>query len=92
MAIGAVFSIPGVTQAQYDQVFKQVAPNDRPPAGMLFHVAGPTETGWCVIELWESQEAAQRFFDQTLKQALEQAGIPTDPPIVSFQVYNQRQA
>jgi heme-degrading monooxygenase HmoA len=92
MAVGAVFNIPGVTQAQYEQVFKQVTPNDQMPAGMLFHVAGPTANGWCVIELWESQEAAQRFFEETLNQALQQAGVPTDPPTVSFQVFNQRQA
>jgi heme-degrading monooxygenase HmoA len=92
LAIGAVFSINGVTQAQYEQVFQKVSPNGQMPAGMLFHVAGPTESGWCVVEIWESQDAVQRFFETTLHSALEQAGIPTDPPTVSFQVHNMRQA
>jgi heme-degrading monooxygenase HmoA len=93
MAIGAVFVGPGVTQAQYEQVFNQVAPTGQMPAGMLSHVAGPTENGWCVVEVWESQEAIQRFFENTLNQALQQAGISTDPSLITtFQVHTQRQA
>jgi quinol monooxygenase YgiN len=92
MAIGTVFVGPGVTQAQYEQVFNQVAPTDQMPTGMLSHVAGPTENGWCVVEVWESQEALQRFFEDTLNQALQQAGIPMDSPPITFQVHNQRQA
>jgi hypothetical protein len=92
MAIGAVFSLKGVSQAQYEQVSGQVSPNDQMPAGMLFHAAGPTENGWCVVEIWESQELVQRFFDTTLQPALQKAGIPNDPPTVAFQVHAMRQA
>ncbi len=83
MAVCLIFEGPGVTQAQYDQVRNEVA-GDRPPQGALYHVAGPTENGWCVVEVWESQEALQRFLDDKLLQALDKAGMSGQPRI--FQV------
>ena len=85
MPIGLIFD-GRFTQAQYDQVRNAVAPGNRAPAGMLYHAAGPTETGWRVIEIWESQEAVQRFFDQQLGQELQRAGINVQPQ--QFEVVN----
>jgi hypothetical protein len=90
MAVCLIFTAPGVTQAQYEQVRNEVAPGNRPPAGMLYHVAGPGENGWCVAEVWESQEAADRFFREQLQQALEEAGITGQPQI--FEVANTLQS
>jgi len=87
MAIGLIFEGPGVTQAQYEQALKEVAPDNKLLPGMLFHVAGPTENGgWRVVEIWESQEAADRFFREKLGQALQNARISITPQ--SFQVHN----
>lgn len=89
MAIGAIFEGAGVSRAQYEQVLNQVSPGNRPPPGMLYHAAGTTENGFCVVEVWESQEALQRFFDQQLGQALQQANISVQPRF--FQVVNTMQ-
>ena len=86
MAIALVFDTPGMTQAQYDQVRTEVLPDNRPPAGMLYHVTGPAADGWRVVEVWESQEAADRFFRETLGQALQKANITAPPQ--SFPVHN----
>jgi hypothetical protein len=69
-----------VTQAQYDQVRNEVA-GDTPPPGALYHVAGPTDNGWCVVEVWESQEALERFVEEKLQSALQRAGISTQPRV-----------
>ena len=89
MAVCLIFTAPGVPQAQYEQVRNEVAPGNCPPAGMLYHAAGPGEHGWCVAEVWESQEAADRFFREQLQQALEKAGITGQPQI--FEVANTMQ-
>jgi len=75
-----------VTQAQYDQVLAVVAPGNKLPAGMLYHAGGPSADGWCVIEVWESQEALDRFFKEKLGAALQQAKIEIQPQF--FQVHN----
>jgi quinol monooxygenase YgiN len=90
MAIGVVFEGQGVTQAQYDQVLKEVSPDNRPPPGMLYHVAGPMEGGWRVVEVWESQDAVDRFFQEKLGEALQKANINVRPQV--FQVHNTMQA
>jgi hypothetical protein len=86
MAIGLIFHGAGVTQAQYEQALQAVAPSGQLPAGLLHHAAGPSESGWCVMEVWESQEDLQRFFQDTLGAALQAAGI-TDQP-TTFEIVN----
>lgn len=86
MAIGVIFDASGMTQAQYDQIHQDVSPDNQLPPGMLYHAAGPAEGGYCVIETWESQEAAQQFAEQKLAQAMQRAGLNAQPKF--FQVGN----
>ena len=87
MAIVLVFDAAGVTQAQYDQVSKEVSPDNKPPAGMLYHVAGPIgSSGFRVIEVWENQVAADKFFQEKLATALPKANINVKPQV--GQVHN----
>jgi hypothetical protein len=45
------------------------------PAGGIFHVAGPSPGGgWRVIEVWESEEAAEAFFRERFLPALKSLG------------------
>jgi hypothetical protein len=36
------------------------------PAGLIVHAAGPTEEGFRIVGVWESEEAWQRFLDERL--------------------------
>ena len=57
------------------------------PECCLYHAGGPTENGgWCVVEVWKSREALDRFFQEKLGQALQQANI--DVQLKFFQVHN----
>jgi hypothetical protein len=87
MAVGIVFDGVGVTKAQYEQVLHQVAPNNTLAPGMLHHVAGATEDGIAVVELWDSQEALNTFFAEKLGAALQAAGITIQPKV--FDVFNE---
>ena len=54
------------------------------PAGGIFHVAGPSPNGgWRVIEVFESDEDAQRFVER-LKPAFESVGAPGPPQPPQF--------
>ena len=83
MAIATLAEVPGLTQEQYDAAAREVG---LPAPGQIFHLAGPMEGGWRVLEVWESQEAADTFY-QRLGQALQNVGITDVQPKV-FQVYN----
>ena len=80
MAVCLIVEGQGVTGAQYEQLHAEVA-GDHPPTGLLYHVAGPTRDGWCVVEVWESPEALKRFTDEKLLRALERAGIAARPRV-----------
>jgi hypothetical protein len=90
MAVGLIFSGQGVTQAQYDQARRAVSPDNKLLPGMLYHAGGPTSDGWRVIEVWESQEALDRFFQEKLGAALHQAGITVQPEV--FPIHNMMEA
>ena len=84
MAIAMLFEVQGLTPEQYDAAVREVgllAP------GQIFHLAGPMEGGWRVLEVWEFQEAADAFYREKLEQALRSAGIIDVQPKV-FEVHN----
>jgi quinol monooxygenase YgiN len=57
------------------------------PEGWIFHAAGPTEDGWRVVEVWESQEAADAYFQGRLGQVLQNLCVSLGQPD-TFKVYN----
>lgn len=81
MAVAMLMEFPGVTREQYDAVIEELNLGGRPGAGGIFHVAGPTETGWRVVDVWESEDAFDVFFRGKLDSALQNAGV--QPPHVS---------
>jgi hypothetical protein len=55
--------------------------------GIVAHIAGPTETGWRVIDVWESEEAFRRFSEEMLLPAFKHRGVMEAKPHI-FPVYN----
>jgi hypothetical protein len=87
MAICILFDGPNISEAQYEQVLNEVSPDKKVASGMLYHLACTTPNGgWKVIEVWESQEAADRFFQDKLGAALQRAEISVQPEVL--QVHN----
>jgi len=84
MAVAVIGELPG-GNAQLDQEIQQrigVSPAS-PPAGGLARFAGPTEGGWRVIAIWESQEAWETFRRERMEPAFKEAGRE----MPSFQVW-----
>lgn len=49
------------------------------PAGLLLHVAGPTDEGFRTIDIWESEDAWHRFQAERLAPAIAALGGPACP-------------
>ena len=94
MALVVVLDMPGMTQAQYEQSAEKVAGrpgpvkslNDWPVAGLISHTAAPTDNGWLVVDVWESEEAFQQF-GKTLIPILREIGVPDVKP-QTYPVFN----
>jgi len=52
---------------------------DPPPKGLILHVAGPTDEGFRIIGVWESQESWQRFQAEKIAPAIAALGGPAYP-------------
>jgi len=79
--ITLVFDAPGVTAAQYEEACRLAnCSQSNVPDGLIFHSASPTDSGWLVVDVWESEEKF-RAFGERLGPAMEQAGINQQPRI-----------
>jgi hypothetical protein len=82
----AVFQ--GLTQEQYEKTVDKVSggksrmesPSDWPVEGLLAHVTGQGETGFRVVDVWESEEAFNRF-GETLLPILKEIGVEGRPEV-----------
>jgi hypothetical protein len=50
-----------------------------PPSGLILHVAGPTDEGFRVIDIWTSEQAWQAFQAERLAPAIAALGGPARP-------------
>ena len=86
MPVVAVFQ--GLTQEQYEKSVDKVSggksrmesASDWPVEGLLAHIAGQGETGFRVVDVWESEEAFYRF-GETLLPILKEIGIEGRPEV-----------
>jgi hypothetical protein len=75
MAYGIVHQFKGGTREQYEASIAAVHPADGSlPAGQVFHTAGPSEDGWTIVAVHDSQASWETFRDSILLPQM-QAGI-----------------
>jgi hypothetical protein len=87
MAVAMLIEFPGGNISQYDRVISRLNLKGRTYKGGLFHVAGATDDGVRVVDVWESQEAFDSFLKDKLGAALEAEGL--EPPQIStWEVHN----
>ena len=82
MSVAYFHEWPGVTSemAQGVQGRINAQTGDAPPEGGIFHADGESDGNWWGFDVWESEDAAQRFFDEIIGPALDAQGIPRSQP------------
>jgi hypothetical protein len=86
MAVAYVFEVPEAGREEYDAVMEKLADRGGAP-GRLYHIAGPYEEGWMVVDVWETQEAFEQFLTENLIPVARQVGFFASLPR-TFTVYN----
>ena len=83
MAILMIIDIPGGTVEQYDKVNEIMGvDDDNTPDGLISHLAGPTDDGLLIVDVWESEDALNRFVGEQVMPAMQQVGVPQAQPRV----------
>jgi hypothetical protein len=88
VAVVAVFEAPSLTQERYEESARRLtggrsrlsSPADWPVEGLLVHIAGQGESGFRVVDVWESEDAFRRF-GETLIPLLREIGVEGQPEI-----------
>jgi heme-degrading monooxygenase HmoA len=78
----------GVTQDQYNQVMRALDLDKTPPTGGILHVAGFQGGTLRVLDLWESQQAFEKFQRERLTAAVQKAGITSQPKTQFYPAHN----
>src|SRR5438552_15634365 len=88
MAIMAVFHGPDFTKAQYDALRKVVLWEQQHPDGVILHSCAFDEQGGLrVVDLWESEEKLNAFFETRLGPGFAAVGVNPPPPQI-YPVHN----
>jgi hypothetical protein len=77
----------GAGQEQYDAVIRDLDLGGKGYKGSVFHVAGPMEGGWRIVDVWDSQAALDAFMHDKLLAALQKNGVP-EPQVTVWPVHN----
>jgi hypothetical protein len=89
MPVVIVHQGPSLTQERYEESVRRLLPGgkgrlnspaDWPVEGLLVHIAGQSEDGFRVVDVWESEDACRRFGEQ-LMPILQEVGITDQPEI-----------
>ncbi len=90
MAFLRIVRPPLVTREVYDAVTRELGLGTAHPLGLISHAAGESEGSWQIVEIWESEEYAERFDRERLVPAVERvtgSPPPGDAPAVGYTVH-----
>ena len=94
MAIGMIMEFDEFAPENYDAVSSEINWPESWPEGLRFHVAGTSERGMRIVEIWDSREQHVRWMEGTVNPAIAKAaGEATasapEPRFTEFAVYRQ---
>ena len=89
-----VLVFEGVTQEQYEESVRRLtggksrmeSPGDWPVEGLLAHIPGQGEKGFRVVDVWESEDALNRFAEH-LMPILREIGVEGQPEVYPALTY-----
>ena len=87
MPIAIIFEFSGGTLEQYDKVLKRMNLGGKTAPGGIFHVCGAMEGGIRVVDVWESQEAFDKFAKEQIMPITQEFGLP-QPKMTIWPVHN----
>lgn len=77
MAVLMIGEVPNLTEEVYAGMIGQMTPILRASQGFISHASGPSPAGgWRVVEIWESEDDAQSWFDENVKPTLPPGIVP----------------
>ena len=68
MAVLMIGEVPNLTEEVYSGMIGQLESGLRSAKGFISHAGGPSPSGgWRVVEVWDSEEEAQSWFEANVE-------------------------
>jgi heme-degrading monooxygenase HmoA len=85
MTVLMMLEVPGGTIEQYEQAneIMGIAEDGDAPDGLLYHVAGRSDDGIVIADIWRSEDDFERFFSERANAALSEVGMPEAQPVAA---------
>jgi hypothetical protein len=88
LSIVLIHQGPTLTREKYEEIVHRLtggkdrleSPSDWPVDGLLLHVAGESPQGFRVVDVWQSEDACNRF-GEALGPILKEVGVDDLPEI-----------
>ena len=74
MSVVVISVAPGVGAEQDAALMTALDLENNPPAGGRLRIAGPTDAGWRIISVWDSQEDFEAFVRDRITPTFERVG------------------
>jgi uncharacterized protein YciU (UPF0263 family) len=87
MAVVLTLKWPGCTKAQYDQLLELADWENEPARNGIFHVVWWEGDTMGIVDVWESQQDWQNFFDERLSPHFEAVRVTGQPDAQFHDVY-----
>src|SRR5262245_37625889 len=81
-------NVKGLTHKEFRSILGEMGVEERPEPGIYQHISHPTETGFRIIETWESQAAFEEFAERRLKPAINKLRIDRETTITFAPLHN----
>ena len=81
-------NVTGLTHKEFRAILDEMGVEARPEPGIYQHISHATETGFRIIEIWESQKGFEEFAERRLKPAITKLGIERETTIVFQPLHN----
>jgi hypothetical protein len=78
--------LPGLDHGSFHATDEEIRPGKEVPEGLTFHVNGPVDGGWCVVDGWTSRAARDAFMEARIKPAMASAPLQGPPTIEDLDV------
>jgi len=73
--------VEGLTRGEFRAILDEMGVEVHPEAGIYEHISHPTEGGFRIIEVWESQGGFEEFAARRLQPAVRKLGIERETTI-----------
>lgn len=84
MAILMRQDVPGMTSGQFDALFVPLLDQIKAFPGFVANASGPTPSGYQVTEVWDLQEAHERWLREVIAPTMQRAGMNQPLPPTQY--------